>query len=62
MLSLDSQLKGDVLMLRPSMIKFDGSNKTDVEICEAAWKPLPMYLNRQFIKILEDMGTPDTFS
>lgn len=61
MLSLDSQLKGDVLMLRPSMIKFDGSNKTDVEICEAAWKPLPMYLNRQFIKILEDMGTPDTF-
>ncbi|TVY45069.1 RNA-dependent RNA polymerase [Lachnellula subtilissima] len=38
-----------------------GSNSADVEICEAAYKPLPMYLNRQFIKILEDMGVEDKF-
>lgn len=61
MISLDSRLRGDALVLRPSMIKFKGSSNTDIEICEAAWKPLPLYLNRQFIKILEDMGTPDRF-
>jgi len=61
MISLDSRLQGDALVLRPSMIKFQGSNNTDIEICEAAWKPLPLFLNRQFIKILEDMGTPDSF-
>lgn len=61
MISLDNRLKGDALVLRPSMIKFEGSNKTDIEICESAYKPLPAYLNRQFIKILEDMGVPDSF-
>jgi hypothetical protein len=43
------------------MIKFKGSKSADIEICEAAYKPLPMYLNRQFIKILEDMGVEDQF-
>lgn len=43
------------------MIKFDGSTWPDIEICEAAYKPLKMYLNRQFIKILEDMGVEDSF-
>jgi hypothetical protein len=61
MISLDSRLKGDALVLRPSMVKFEGSNKVDIEICESAYKPLPAYLNRQFIKILEDMGVPDSF-
>lgn len=61
MISLDSKLPGDALILRPSMIKFDGSESHDIEICEAAYKPLPMYLNRQFIKILEDMGVKDSF-
>jgi len=61
MISLDPTLKGNSLILRPSMIKFEGTNKTDIEICEAAWKPLPLYLNRQFIKILEDMKVPDTW-
>lgn len=61
MISLDSRLTGDKLVLRESMIKFEASNKTDIEICDAAWKPLPLYLNRQFIKILEDMGTADDF-
>ncbi|KAE9382198.1 RdRP-domain-containing protein [Stipitochalara longipes BDJ] len=61
MISLDPRLEGDALVLRPSMIKFEGSTSTDIEICEAAYKPLPMYLNRQFIKILEDMGVDDQF-
>ncbi|KAK1082418.1 hypothetical protein LTR33_003936 [Friedmanniomyces endolithicus] len=29
-----------------------------LEICGAAFRPLPMVLNRQFIKILEDLGVP----
>lgn len=61
MISLDSRLRGDALVLRPSMIKFDGSTSTDIEICGTAYKPLPMYLNRQFIKILEDMGVDESF-
>jgi hypothetical protein len=61
MISLDPRLEGDALVLRPSMIKFEGSTSTDIEICDASYKPLPMYLNRQFIKILEDMGVDDRF-
>jgi len=61
MISLDPLLQGDVLLLRKSMVKFEGTNKTDIEICEGAWKPLPLLLNRQFIKILEDMGTKASF-
>ena len=40
------------------MIKFGGTNVADIEICGAALKPLPMYLNRQLIKILEDLHVP----
>ena len=44
------------------MIKFGGTNVADIEICGAAVRPLPMYLNRQLIKILEDLGvTPQAF-
>ena len=60
MLSLDNRLSGEVLCLRPSMIKFTGGEDNDVEICGAAFRPLPMYLNRQLIKILEDLGVPET--
>ena len=59
MISLDERLEGDALCLRSSMIKFEGSTATDIEICGAGFKPLPMYLNRQVIKILEDLGVPD---
>jgi hypothetical protein len=41
------------------MIKFTGSDQLDIEICGAAYNPLPMYLNQQLIKILEDMGVED---
>lgn len=57
--SLDSTLYGDVLHLRPSMVKFEGSDARDIEICSSANRPLPMYLNRPLIKILEDLGVDD---
>ena len=41
------------------MIKFGGTTVSDIEICGAAFKPLPMFLNRQLIKILEDLGVRD---
>lgn len=61
MIALDSRLQHDSLFLRKSMIKFPGSDSTDVEICGAAYKPLPLFLNQQSIKILEDMGVEDDF-
>jgi hypothetical protein len=61
MISLDTRLKGDVLLLRPSMVKFEGSLSDDLEICGAAYKPLPLYLNQQFTKIFEDLGVKDSW-
>ena len=40
--------------------KFESYGAWNLEICGAAFKPLPMILNRQFIKILEDLGVPET--
>jgi len=58
MISLDSTLTDNVLRLRPSMVKFNGVDSWKIEICGSGIKPLPMYLNRQLIKILEDLGVP----
>lgn len=56
MISLDSTLKGDVLRLRePSMVKFKTSSAWNIELCGSGIKTLPMFLNRQLIKILEDL-------
>ena len=50
------------MCVRRSMIKFEGSPDGDVEICGSARKPLDMMLNRQIIKILEDLGVkPEPF-
>ena len=56
MISLDSRLQGEVLNIRESMIKFESIEDWNLEICGEATKPLPMFLNRQLIKILEDLG------
>jgi hypothetical protein len=61
MLALDSRLKGKSIFLRSSMVKFRESKSTDLEICTAGYKPHPLYLNEQMIKILEDMGVKDDF-
>lgn len=57
MLSLDTRLQGSQIRVRPSMTKFESNEKANLEICDVA-KAMPLYLNRQMIKILEDMGVP----
>ena len=56
MISLDTRLKGYQLCLRPSMIKYEGSKSSEIEICGSNLRSMPMRLNRQHIKILEDLG------
>jgi hypothetical protein len=58
-LSLDSSLGGEQLHIRESMTKYIARDSwRDLELCGAAYKPLKMFLNHQFIKILEDLGVP----
>ncbi|XEU99115.1 hypothetical protein FSHL1_004402 [Fusarium sambucinum] len=60
MLSLDTRLKGKVFCIREeSMMKFKSEDTEELGICDTASKPLRLVLNRQMIKILEDMGTMD---
>ncbi|KAF2004377.1 RNA-dependent RNA polymerase [Amniculicola lignicola CBS 123094] len=59
MLALDPHLDGMVMRVRPSMIKFPSEDIVNLEICDMGSKPIPMVLNRQMIKILEDMGVSD---
>lgn len=58
MLSVDPSLEGNTICIRPSMLKFESDDRVNLEICDVASKPMPMVLNRQLIKILEDMGAP----
>ncbi|KAK0710786.1 RNA dependent RNA polymerase-domain-containing protein [Lasiosphaeris hirsuta] len=58
MLSLDVNLPGSQICIRPSMEKFKSQDMANLEICDTASKPIPMVLNRQLIKILEDMTAP----
>ncbi|KAI1106408.1 RdRP-domain-containing protein [Jackrogersella minutella] len=59
MLSLDDTLQGTVMRIRDSMVKFESEDKQFLEICDMGKKPIPLVLNRQMIKILEDMGVSD---
>ncbi|KAK5997775.1 putative RNA-dependent RNA polymerase 1-like protein [Cladobotryum mycophilum] len=60
MLSLDSRLKGRIICIRKeSMMKFESNDFVSLGICDTASQPLKLVLNRQIIKILEDMGTKD---
>lgn len=54
MVALDSQLKGKQIQIRPSMVKFKSTSLT-LDIA-STFKALPAYLNRPFIKLLEDLG------
>lgn len=57
--SLDKALLGEQLQIRKSMTKYVASEGwRDLELCGAAYRPLDMYLNHQFIKILEDLRVP----
>lgn len=56
MLALDTTLPGKTICFRESMKKFDSPDQEDLEICDTGSKATPLVLNRQMIKILEDMG------
>lgn len=43
------------------MIKFQSKDTQNLEICDVANKPIPLVLNRQMIKILEDMIVPESW-
>lgn len=58
LVSLDNRLRGEQICIRDSMQKFHGSPSWDVEMCGANFRKLPCFLNKQFIKILEDLGIP----
>jgi hypothetical protein len=58
MISLDTRLDGNILRARPSMTKFNGVGE-NLEICGAGFQPLRLFLNRQVIKILEDLGVKE---
>ena len=58
MLSVDHKLSGDIVILRPSMIKFDAPHSTDVEIAQAFVRPSKYYLNRPLIMVLEGLDVP----
>ena len=58
MISWDTRLTGERMLLRKSMIKFPAPDSLDIEICDAAYRPLPYFLNQQTIKILEGIGAP----
>ena len=60
MISLNPRLQGDKFELRPSQVKFP-AEMTGLGICGVAKRPLPFYLNRPMIKVLEDLGV-DTAS
>ncbi|XP_013789033.1 RNA-dependent RNA polymerase 1-like [Limulus polyphemus] len=56
MLAVDNQLQGEVMHTRPSMKKFEFSSSS-LEILN--WShPKPVFLNRQVITILEQLGVP----
>ncbi|KAK7693714.1 hypothetical protein QCA50_003286 [Cerrena zonata] len=58
MLSLDHRLAGTVVVLRPSMIKFQAPDTNIIEIAQAFSRPSPFFLNRPLIMILEQLGVP----
>ncbi|KAI1337354.1 RdRP-domain-containing protein [Xylariaceae sp. FL0016] len=62
MLSLDDTLEGRLMRIRPdTMIKFESNDTEHLEICDAANEAITLVLNRQMIKILEDMQVPDAW-
>ncbi|KAL7623670.1 hypothetical protein AAE478_005222 [Parahypoxylon ruwenzoriense] len=60
MIALDDTLEGMIMRIRPeSMVKFESEDIRHLEICDMGNKPIPLVLNRQMIKILEDMRVAD---
>jgi RNA-dependent RNA polymerase len=56
MLSVDHTLRGRVVRLRKSMVKFVDPNPNSIEIARAFDRPSRYYLNQQLIMLLEGLG------
>ncbi|KAI0051419.1 RdRP-domain-containing protein [Auriscalpium vulgare] len=57
-ISVDHKLPGRVLVLRPSMIKFESPDSRDVDIAQAFVRPSKYFLNRPLIMLLEGLNVP----
>ncbi|KAG0152502.1 hypothetical protein CROQUDRAFT_35271 [Cronartium quercuum f. sp. fusiforme G11] len=56
MLSVDSALNKSCVCVRPSMDKFSAPESLTLDIVDTFTRPLPAYLNRPMVKVLEDLG------
>jgi hypothetical protein len=60
-LALDTRLQGEVICVRPSMIKFSSaSEEWDLAVAMSYSKPLRFFLQRPLIALLESLGVPYT--
>ncbi|CAG8529294.1 17526_t:CDS:10 [Dentiscutata erythropus] len=57
--SVNPDLDGNVICIRPSQIKFEAPIAMNLEIVKAVKKPLPAHLNRQIIMLLSSLGVKD---
>ncbi|CAG8471792.1 18903_t:CDS:10 [Racocetra persica] len=57
--SVNPDLDGNVICLRPSQTKFEAPIATNLEIVKAVKNPLVAHLNRQIITVLSSLGVPD---
>ncbi|RIB03115.1 RNA dependent RNA polymerase-domain-containing protein [Gigaspora rosea] len=57
--SVNPNLEGNVICIRPSQIKFEAPISTNLEIVKAVKNPLPAHLNRQLITLLSSHGVKD---
>ncbi|SPO31371.1 related to RNA-dependent RNA polymerase [Ustilago trichophora] len=57
-LCVNPRLKGKVMKVRHSMIKFSAPKHRDLEVAATSFSPLPARLNRPLINALEDLGVP----
>ncbi|KAE8266717.1 hypothetical protein A4X09_0g5627 [Tilletia walkeri] len=60
-LALDSRLEGYVVNVRPSQIKYrhpPDVKELTLEVVMSCTAPLPLYLNRPMVALLETLGTP----
>lgn len=56
MLSVDHNLPGRAITLRPSMVKFEAPESREIEIARAFDRPGAYFLNRPLIMLLEGLG------
>ncbi|KAF8507374.1 RNA dependent RNA polymerase-domain-containing protein [Hysterangium stoloniferum] len=58
-INIDPTLKGRQILLRPSMVKFEKIDHTDIEIARSFDKPIRFFLNRPLVMILGGLGVEE---